>query len=53
MPSKGFAEMVLEQRAVDREKLSEALGQERGPQPYAKQASEPEQDAMWLQTHSD
>ena len=51
--AKGFAEMVLDQRAVDREKLSEALGQERGPQPYAKQASEPEQDAMWLQTHPD
>ena len=53
MVSKGFAEMVLDQRAVDREKLSAALGQERGPQPYAKQASEPEQDAMWLQTHPD
>jgi len=50
---KGFAEMVLEQRAIDREKLSAALGAERGPQPYAKQASEPEQDQMWLQTHPD
>src|SRR5215471_5627902 len=53
MPEPGFAQLVLEQRARDREALGRALTAERGPSPGSKQASETDQDAMWAQVHPD
>jgi hypothetical protein len=49
----GFIEQVLEQRERDRQALSEALGQERGPEPYSHLSNEDDQDRMWQQAHPD
>jgi hypothetical protein len=49
MAKKSFEELVLNDRARERERYGAALAAERGPLPFSKNVSEADQDAMWQQ----
>lgn len=48
---KSFEELALEYRAKSRERYSKGLSEIRGPAPFSKTLTEPEQDEMWA--HAD